>query len=269
MAGGAMDDGTAAGAVQWMKRNANWLALAFVVVFVVVPRVSPFDGLNQYLNVGERISAWMIARVQRLFSEYGYYVVFFGVLMENSMFLGLLVPGVIILILGGLAAENGSINVWLVLGLGITATLIGDTISYAIGRLGWARVLERGATAGVMQRVRETLDSNRRWIIIAYHFAGYSRMLGPAAAGMFRIPYRQWAPLDYAGATLWVIAFTSIGVVMGLFGVEFGDTERMVRLLELFLTVAVVGAVLLAFYRAARMRRPAPAAPAPVPLEDP
>lgn len=264
-----MDERPATGLVEWARRSASWLALALVLVFVVVPRVSPFEGLNQYLTVGERISEWMIARVQRLFTEYGYYVVFFGVLMENSMFLGLLVPGVIILILGGLAAENGSINVWLVLGLGVTATLIGDTISYAIGRLGWARVLERGATAGVMRQVRETLESNRRWIILAYHFAGYSRMVGPAAAGVFRIPYRQWAPLDYLGATLWVIAFTSVGVAMGLFGVEFGDTKRMVRLLELFLTVAVVGAVVLAFYRAARPRRGEPAAPAVVTVDDP
>jgi membrane-associated protein len=241
-------------AVAWAKRNASWLALALVLVFVVTPRVSPFEGLNQYLNIGERISEWMVARVQRLFAGYGYYVVFFGVLMENSMFLGLLVPGVIILILGGLAAENGSINVWLVLGLGIAATLIGDTISYCIGRLGWARMLERGAPSGVVRRVRETLESNRRWIILAYHFAGYSRMLGPAAAGMFQVPYRQWAPLDYLGATLWVIVFTAVGVVMGLAGVEFGDTERMVRLLELSLTAGVVGAVAVASVRAARRR---------------
>jgi len=38
-----------------------------------------------------------------------------------SRILGFLVPGAIILILAGLSAENGSINIWYVLGLAIMA----------------------------------------------------------------------------------------------------------------------------------------------------
>lgn len=256
----------------WLKRNGTWLALALVAVLFVLPRVSPFEGLNHHLNVGERLSEWVLGRIERLFTDYGYYVVFLGVLLENSMFLGLLVPGAIILILGGLAAENGSINLGLVIGFGIAATLIGDTVSYCVGRMGWARALERGSMAGMVRRVREAMESDHRWIILAYHFAGYSRMVGPAAAGLFRIPYRRWAPLDYAGGTLWVLTFTLVGVVMGLLGVEFGDTRRMVRLMELLFTALLAGAIVLAFYREARRRREAGEArlpaPAVVPAED-
>ena len=51
---------------------------------------------------------------------------------------------------------------------------------------------------------------NSVWIILGYHFAGYSRVVGPVAAGLFQIPYRRWAPLDYAGQ-VWSAA-------RGLFG---------------------------------------------------
>ena len=50
-----------------------------------------------------------------------------------------------------------------------------------------------------LERVREPVESNSVWIILGYHFAGYSRVVGPVAAGIFQIPYRRWAPLDYAG----------------------------------------------------------------------
>lgn len=234
------------------RQIVNWVALALAAVLFIVPRVSPFEGLNSALNdlnVFRRFSEWLIGKTEDLFKDYGYYVVFFGVLAENSMFLGLLVPGAVILILGGLSAENGSINLWLVLALAIGATIAGDTISYLIGRLGWAKFMQRGAMGQALERVREPVESNSVWIILGYHFAGYSRVVGPVAAGLFQIPYRRWAPLDYAGGIAWVLVFTTLGVILGLAGVEFGDTKRMVSVLEIALFALFAIVVALAFVR--------------------
>ena len=242
-------------AVVWLKKNASWIALAIAFVVIVLPRISPFEGLNGYLNVFERLSEWTLRQLERLFKDYGYYVVFIGVLIENSMFLGLLVPGAIILILAGLAAENGSINIWYVFGLAITATIIGDTISYMIGRLGWMKLIERTGMGKMIEKVREPMESNSTWLILGYHLAGYSRVVGPAAAGIFRIPFRRWAPLDYIGGTIWVLLYTMFGVGLGLAGVEFGDTKRMVQLLEFFFLGIFALAIVIAFARTARTRR--------------
>jgi membrane protein DedA with SNARE-associated domain len=234
------------------RQIVNWVALIGALVLFVVPRVSPFEGLNSFLNdinVFRRFSEWLVGKTEDLFREYGYYVVFFGVLAENSMFIGLLVPGSVILMLGGLSAENGAINMWWVVLLGIGGTMIGDTLSYLTGRLGWARFMHKGPMGQALEKMREPVHSNSVWIILGYHFAGYSRLVGPVAAGLFHIPYRRWAPLDYAGATLWVIAFTSAGYVLGLAGVEFGDTKRMVQILELMIFVLFGAAVVLAFVR--------------------
>ncbi|MBI5287654.1 MAG: DedA family protein [Chloroflexi bacterium] len=234
------------------RQILNWSALIFALVFFVVPRVSPFGGLNgaiNDLNLFRRFSEWLVGKTEDLFRDYGYYVVFFGVLAENSMFIGLLVPGSVILMLGGLSAENGSISIWWVIGLAIAGTMIGDTVSYLTGRLGWARFMEKGTMGKALEKMREPVHSNSVWIILGYHFAGYSRLIGPVAAGLFHIPYRRWAPLDYLGATLWVIVFTSIGVIMGLAGVEFGDTKRMVQILEIGIFAVFGTAVVLAFIR--------------------
>ena len=93
------------------------------------------------------------------------------------------------------------------------------------------------------------------WIILAYHFAGYSRAVGPLASGLFKIPYRKWAPLDYAGATVWVCVYALIGVVLGLFGLQFGDTKTMARFLELFFTALIAGAIAFAVLRSLRESR--------------
>lgn len=252
---------------QWLKRNFNWLVLLFMLSIILLPRVVPFEPLQQWSNIFERASEWLLAKIETLFKDYGYYVVFFGVLMENSLFLGLIVPGAIVLILAGIAAENGAINFWMVLGLAAAATVIGDTISYGIGRLGWTRVVERGVMRQAMDRVRGTMESHQAWIILGYHFAGYSRVVGPTAAGLFRIPFRRWAPLDYTGGALWVVTYVLVGVVLGLLGIEFGDTKRTVRLLEWFFTIAIIVMIAIVFFRTSRRRRRTRGrAPATVPV---
>ena len=254
--------------ITWLRRNAQWLLLAGVVVAFALPRLSPFEGVNEYLNVFQRFSEWLLRRLESLFAEYGYLVVFLGVLLENSMFLGLLVPGSIILILGGLSAQNGSINIWYVIALAIAGTIIGDTLSYVVGRLGLTRRLADGSFGGAMEKAGSSMRSNHVWMILAYHWAGYSRVVGPAAAGLFGIPYRRWAPLDHAGAIVWVICYVMIGVVLGVFGVEFGDTNSMVRLLELMFTGLLVAAIVLTIVRSRRERRPEHAATAVMPVDE-
>ena len=46
---------------------------------------------------------WAADSVQDLFEEYGYWVVFFGTLSENTLLVGLIVPGAIVVILSGIA----------------------------------------------------------------------------------------------------------------------------------------------------------------------
>ena len=246
---------------RWLKRNMNWLILAFGLTFFVLPHISPFGTLNYYLSSPQRLSQWMLGKLENLFADYGYYVVFLGVFLENAMFLGFLVPGSVILILAGLSAENGSINIWYVFALAITATILGDTISYFIGRMGWAKAIEKGSASGVVERLRKAMDTNHVWIILGYHWAGYSRAVGPAAAGLFRVPYRRWAPLDYSGGAVWAVAFVMLGVLLGTLGVEFSDTKTLVKLLEFLFLGIFIAAIALTWYRTSKSDGATPLAP--------
>ena len=108
-------------------------------------------------------------------------------------------------------------------------------------------LIDRMGMTESMERVRERMEKHTFWLILSYHMAGYSRMVGPAAAGVFRIPYRKWAPLDYLGGTIWVLAFATLGVLLGLAGLEFSDTKRIAQLLEYAILAALIIAVIMVY----------------------
>jgi membrane protein DedA with SNARE-associated domain len=90
------------------------------------------------------------------------------------------------------------------------------------------------------ERWQETFLTHARWVILSYHFLGYTRLIGPTAAGLLHLPYRRWAPLDYAGVTLWIIAFGSLGYVLGLMGLSLEDSEENVRIFEAIILFFVI-----------------------------
>jgi membrane protein DedA with SNARE-associated domain len=169
---------------------------------------------------------------QSLFESYGYWVVFFGTLCENTLLLGLIVPGALVLILAGLSAENGTISVPLAIGLGIAGTVIGDTISYCLGRLGWARFGRAQMFRDLNEKVREPILRRGTLFVLVYHFAGYTRVVGPTAAGFLKMPYGKWAPADYIGASLWVCLYMAIGYGLGKAGFTLDSTDEYFRYVE-------------------------------------
>lgn len=175
---------------------------------------------------------WAVDSVQDLFEDHGYWVVFFSTLTENTLLLGLIVPGALIVILAGMAAHDGAISIPLAIVLGVCGTIIGDTLSYCIGRYGWKMFGRAKFLQELSDKVREPLMRRGQLFIVFYHFAGYTRVIGPSACGLLRVPYRQWAIADYGGAVLWVICYFGIGYLLGVAGLSFESTDQWFRYLE-------------------------------------
>src|SRR5262249_19324013 len=100
---------------------------------------------------------WATHAVRDLFDTHGYWVVFLGTLFENTLFVGTVIPGVLILLLAGISAGNGDMSPFLAGFLALTGCIIGDTISYLMGRYGWTRLRHGGTVQQLMERVREPL----------------------------------------------------------------------------------------------------------------
>ena len=69
----------------------------------------------------------LVETVRPYIDHYGYWAVFFGVFLES---LGLPLPGETLIIVAGLVAAKGVLNVTWVVILAVVATFIANNISY-------------------------------------------------------------------------------------------------------------------------------------------
>src|SRR4029079_844333 len=76
------------------------------------------------------------------FRDYGYWVVFFGVMLENA---GLPVPGETVLLAAGFFASQSHFNLGGVILIATTGAILGDNAGFLIGRrLGRAAIVRYG-----------------------------------------------------------------------------------------------------------------------------
>lgn len=228
--------------------GALWVGGLVAAVFVI-SRVAPFSPVRDALGWYREMTEGLLTLAEWVFREYGYLATFLAPLVENSFLLGLLIPGAVIMVVAGLGAHDGLINPFVAAPLGVAGAIIGDVLSYLIGRYGWKRMLRGGRFEAWTERIRDPLMESATSLVLMYHFFGYTRLIGPTAAGFMRMPFRKWAPLDFTGAALWVVAFMGGGYVLGLLGLSLDDTKRNVQVFEWLLFTAFVGWWLLTVQR--------------------
>ena len=150
-----------------------------------------------------------------LFDRHGLPVVFFAALLEATVGLGIIVPGVLLMFLGGAYVGNDS---WLSLGsvllMTISGTIIGDTFSYSVGRWG-SKFVENTRLAPSVKIGRALVGSKTIWIIPFYHLHNATRAIGPLGAGIVRIPLPILMPLDYIGAVIANLVWVGSGAIFG------------------------------------------------------
>jgi undecaprenyl-diphosphatase len=155
---------------------------------------APYDAFNWLTDL-------LFVTINRLFQEFGTPIVFVSAVIESTIGLGVIFPGVLMMFLGGAAASQGDASVFVVFLAAVVGTAIGDTVSYSVGR--WGRERLSSTRLGPSLRMgAQLMDGRARWLIPFYHLHSITRAVGPFGAGALRIPVRLWAPLDYLGAVI-------------------------------------------------------------------
>ncbi|MCH8025168.1 MAG: DedA family protein [Chloroflexi bacterium] len=216
-------------------RNRDLIWVVVIAGVILVGRVTPFKPIQDALGSFNWLTEWALRLAKDLFESYGYLTVFLAPMLENTLFIGAIIPGTLVMLLAGLSAHEGLISFWPAVLLGILGAIIGDTISYGMGRYGWKRFGLESRFGRWAERMREPLLKHSIWLVLSYHFAGYSRLIGPAASGYLRLPLLRWMLLDYIGVTLWVISFLTAGYLLGVAGLTLDDSERNVQIFEIIL----------------------------------
>ncbi len=151
------------------------------------------------------------------FIKHGYAVLFFGIALENA---GLLLPGEIFLLAAGFLASTGSFRLPLVIAFGAAGAMVGDNLSYLLGRLGGKRLprLYCKLTLGSADCVEKTRAyfTKRGGITVAFaRFVVGVRALAAPLAGSTGMTYPRFLAYDALGAFLWAAFGAGFGYLFG------------------------------------------------------
>jgi len=159
--------------------------------------------------------------IKELYKTYGYYLVFFGALLEGMFLIGLYVPGSATILLGASLSKTGVVQYPIVLILATLGLLIAYTINYLLGKYGWYHVLARLGLNSGLDIAKDKLEKHQtKTIFLGYFHPGSASFLS-TAAGILKIPFKKFLILSFFAQFGWAIVWGSLAYIFGLAMVEF------------------------------------------------
>jgi membrane-associated protein len=182
------------------------------------------------------------------FARYGYWVVFFGVMLENG---GVPLPGETVLLFAGFLAYQGEIQlVWAIV-IAIAGATLGDSLGYTLGRYGGNAFFDRTVNrfkflARQFENAKALFLRHGQWAVFTGRFITGLRVFAGPLAGLFKMPYPRFLLFNFTGAVVWA---TAIGCVGFLFGNSWDNLVHVVKdihrvTLGLVAVLALVGLIL-------------------------
>jgi membrane-associated protein len=146
-----------------------------------------------------------------LFATAGYAIVAVAVLAERSILVGLIVPGDVIIALGGVYAARGDLNV--------VAVVCGESIGFWLGHRYGMRLVRRlpfvNRLEGKLEEVQGYFDRHGGKTVAIGRYATAAGAMIPFVAGMAKMRYRRFLLFDVPAVLLWAIGITLVGYVFG------------------------------------------------------
>jgi len=187
----------------WVTRAGTLAAAALLLAY----GVGAFDLPNlesALLNAGEALG------------PYTYLLVGVLAFLETGAAIGLVAPGEVAVVVGGITAGQGHTNIFVLIGLVWACALAGDIVSFLLGRhLGRDWLDEHGAKLKLTHERLEQVDSffarHGAKTIVVGRFIGFVRAVAPFVAGASRMPSRRFIPAAVLAGGVWSATFSLLG----------------------------------------------------------
>lgn len=174
-------------------------------------------------------------------------------------------PGDSLLVMAGLYAAQGSLDMWMLNAILIPCAIAGDALSYTIGaRTGpmiFNRPRSRFFDPAHLKTAHAFYEKHGGKAIIIARFMPLVRTFVPVVAGVAQMSYPRFASYNVIGAVAWVLSMTLTGYLLGTLFPPVVEHIEKVIILVVFLSIAP------GIWQWLRVRfgkkTPAPSAPAP------
>ena len=166
---------------------------------------------------------WMLA----MLGPWVYLGLFFVVFAETGLAVGFFLPGDSLLVVCGLFAAAGKMNLWLLLVLLFVAAVVGDAVGYysgkKVGPAIFSRPKSRFFNPDHLRKAHAFYEKHGGKTIIIARFVPIVRTFAPIVAGAADMSYRQFAIFNIVGGFAWVTSMLFAGYFLG------GLVEQAVR----------------------------------------
>ena len=185
--------------------------------------------------------------LESLIQDYGYLAIIIGAFLEGET----------ILVLGGIAAQQGLLNLYTVMLCAFCGSYAGDQLAFTIGRHYGAKILERKPqwkkkADYLFSKSARFLDF---WMVIFRFFYGL-RNPTPWVLGAGNVSYKRFLLLNGIGAALWAILVSYGGYAFGLLIENFMGKMRAASKILIFIIIVVIFvAIALYFLRKRKQNR--------------
>jgi membrane protein DedA with SNARE-associated domain len=164
----------------------------------------------------EKLVNW----IEPAFLHAGYLIIAGGVLMERSVFIGLIVPGDIILALGGVYASQAKMSLFWVIVVGSVSAICGESIGFWLGRRYGVRLVRRFPFFGrwLAEKLEGAEEYFRKHGGKTVAFGRWATAAGafiPFTAGAGKMKYSRFLLFDVPAIVLWATGISIFGYVFG------------------------------------------------------
>ncbi len=192
--------------------------------------------------ISASIVSFVLHEIQRLPGGLVYGLVGLLVFGEAALFIGFVLPGETSVIIAGVVASQGHVNIGALCVLVVVAAVVGDSVGYAVG----SRYGERLLQIPVVRNRRASIDRalaglQRRGPVYVFvgRFTAFLRAVMPGLAGMSKMHYRRFLIANALGGLIWGVSFTLLGYFAGS---ALTRIEKYASWLGLTLLILMIGA---------------------------
>jgi len=183
-----------------------------------------------------------------------YALIGFLAFAEAGLMVGFFIPGETAVVIGGVLAGLGRVNLGVMIAVVVVCAIVGDSVGFEVGRKAGPWLTTHRPLKG-NSAVRYTLGLLDRYggpAVFLGRFIAFARAVIPGLAGMSGLRYRTFLFWNVLGGVCWGVGYTLLGYVVGL---SFERILREVGLWSLVVVgVLVVGVVVFEVRRRRRDR---------------
>ena len=173
------------------------------------------DAVRMPLALVTELVEWL----RPFFATFGYVIVPLAMFLESAALTGIVVPGDVILAVGGVYAAEGALALPLVIFLGWFGSLLGETTGFLLGRRYGDALLHRVPFADRfedrIEELKRSIESNAGKTIVVGRFVTGAGGLVPFVAGTSRVRPRTFFAYTIPTLLVWATAISLVGFFVG------------------------------------------------------